>query len=188
MNDQLTWYLARSAGLVAWVIAGVAVCFGLLASTGLLRDARPKVWFVDVHRMLSGLTVTFTAIHILAIFADDYVDFGVVAVLVPYGSHWRPGAVAWGIAALYLLLAVEITSRLRTRIGERVWRATHWLSPALFVTATVHGLTGGTDVTDLAVLSPAAGLVTFAAGLLWWRLRHGRPTGALSREPLRTNR
>ena len=66
-------------------------------------------------------------------------------MLVPFASSWHPVAVAWGVTALYLLLAVELTSLLRSRISKRVWRATHYLSFPLFALATIHGLSAGTD-------------------------------------------
>ncbi|MDQ1493056.1 MAG: hypothetical protein QOJ23_5570, partial [Actinomycetota bacterium] len=47
--------------------------------------------------------------------------------------------------SLYLLLAVEVTSLLKSRIPKSVWRKTHFASFALFVTSTVHGVTAGTD-------------------------------------------
>jgi DMSO/TMAO reductase YedYZ heme-binding membrane subunit len=40
------------------------------------------------------------------------------AVLVPFVATWHPTAVAWGIVAFYLLLAVEGTSLLKPRIGR----------------------------------------------------------------------
>lgn len=174
MTPELTWYIARSAGLVAWLAAAIAVTTGLLASTGLLGPNPRRAWLVDLHRLLSGLTVTFTMVHIGAILMDDYVDFAVEEVVVPFTSDWHPGAIAWGVVALYLLAAVELTSRSRRHLGERLWRAVHWLSLALLITASVHGYAAGTDVTELAVVSPAVGVVTFAGGVLWWRVRYGR--------------
>jgi hypothetical protein len=83
-------------------------------------------------------------------------------VLVPFASTWHPLAVAWGVVALYLLLAVEITSLLRARLSQRVWRGVHFASFGLFVTATIHGLAAGTDTTRLvAVLVAAVAALAF---------------------------
>ena len=57
---------------------------------------------------------------------------------------------AWGITAFYLLLAVEITSLLRQRIPKSLWRKVHFLSFPLFLTATAHGITAGTDMAATA--------------------------------------
>jgi hypothetical protein len=174
MTSELTWYIARSAGLVAWLAAAIAVTTGLLASTGLWGPRPHRAWLIDLHRLLSGLTVSFTAIHLVALAADGYVEFGVRELFVPLASSWRSGATAWGVVALYLLVAVELTARMPRLLGERLWRSLHWLSVVLLVTSTAHAYTAGSDVTDLMALSPAVGVLTFAGGLLWWRVRHGR--------------
>lgn len=183
MTGELTWYVARSAGLVAWLAATTALITGLAASTGLLGPRPRRAWLVDLHRLLSGLTLSFTTVHLVAIAADGYVDFGLREILVPFASSWRPGAVAWGVVGLYLLAAVELTSRTKRWIGEAWWRRFHWLSIFVVVTGTVHAFTAGTDVTDLAVVSPALGLLTFATGMLWWRARHGRRRPQARKDP-----
>ena len=79
----------------------------------------------------------FTGLHVGAILLDTYVHFDPISVLVPFATSWHPGAVAWGIAGLYLLLAVELTSLLRTRIPRKLWRLTHFASFPLFALAQV---------------------------------------------------
>jgi hypothetical protein len=101
-------------------------------------------------------------VHVGAILLDTYVHFGLTSVLLPFASTWRPLAVAWGVVALYLLLAVEITSLLRSRISHRAWRGVHFASFGLFVTATIHGLAAGTDTTrDVEVFVAAAAGLAF---------------------------
>jgi uncharacterized membrane protein YbhN (UPF0104 family) len=51
--------------------------------------------------------------------------------------------VAWGIAALYLLIAVEITSLVRRSLPNRLWRRVHYASFAIFALATIHGVAAG---------------------------------------------
>jgi DMSO/TMAO reductase YedYZ heme-binding membrane subunit len=114
--------------------------------------------------MLGGLALVFVGVHVGAILLDTYVHFGVASVLVPFASSWRPVAVAWGVVAFYLLLAVELTSLLRSRLPNSVWRGVHYASFALFVTATIHGLVAGTDTTrEVAVLVAAAAGLGFLA-------------------------
>jgi hypothetical protein len=68
-----------------------------------------------------------------------------VSVLVPFATSWHPLAVAWGVVSFYLLVAVEVTSLLRSRIPKSWWRKTHYASFGLFLTSTAHGVTAGTD-------------------------------------------
>jgi predicted ferric reductase len=145
MNEQLWWYMARSGGIVAWALLAASVLWGLALSTKVLRGKPRPNWILDLHRFLGGLALLFTGIHVGALVADSYVHFGLSEVLVPFASAWHPVAVAWGVIALYLLIAVELTSLARKRISKRMWRLTHYLSFPLFVLTTGHALSAGTD-------------------------------------------
>ncbi|MGI9622761.1 MAG: ferric reductase-like transmembrane domain-containing protein, partial [Acidimicrobiales bacterium] len=134
--EKLTWYVARSGGIVAWVLLAAGIVLGLLLSSRLLGRKASPAWILSVHRYLGGLAVIFTGIHVAAIMLDDFVDFGLVEVLVPMASSWRPGAVAWGIVAMYLIVAIELTSFAMKRLPKGLWRGVHWTSAPLFVVAT----------------------------------------------------
>jgi hypothetical protein len=97
------------------------------------------------------LSVCFVGIHVLALWGDSYVYFGPRELLVPLASAWRPGAVAWGIVATYLLVAIQLTSWAMRRLPRKVWHAVHLTSFPLFAAATVHGFTAGADNTNLLV-------------------------------------
>jgi predicted ferric reductase len=153
MDGKLWWYTTRASGLVAWSLLAAGVLWGLLLSTRPVRREVRSAWAVDLHRFLGGTGVLFVAIHVISILLDSYVNFGVTQILVPLASTWHPLAVAWGIVALYLLLAVELTSLLRARLSHRAWRVTHLLSLPLFASATTHLLTAGTERNN-SVLRP----------------------------------
>lgn len=151
MNEQLWWYVARSTGLVAWGVLTLSVLWGLVLSTRLLgKQARPA-WLLDLHRYLGGLATVFTALHLVGLVADSYVRFGITELLVPMASAWKPGPVAWGIAAMYLLVAVEVTSLAKKRLPMKVWRKAHLLSFPLWLAATAHFALAGTDTANRLV-------------------------------------
>lgn len=145
MNSQIWWYAARSGGILAWALLAASVLWGLLLTTRVAGRLTRPAWLLDLHRFLGGAALIFTVIHVVAILGDSYVHFGIAEVLVPLTGTWHPGAVAWGIVGLYLLAAVEITSLLRTRMPQRLWRQIHYVSFPLFITTTIHALTAGTD-------------------------------------------
>ena len=157
---HLWWYAARAAGIVAWALLAASVTWGLALSTHVLgRKPRPA-WLLDLHRALGGLAVIFTAVHVVTIMLDSYVHFGLAEALVPLASTWHPVAVAWGIAAFYLLAVVELTSLARRKLPNRLWRRVHFASFPLFVSATLHGLSAGTDTrTAVAIVATVAMLV-----------------------------
>ncbi len=177
MISQLWWYLARAAGIVSWALVAISVCWGLLLA-GCPIPGRSVGWArphrqLDLHRYLGALAVAFTAIHVGALIADSYVHFDVVDVLVPFASSWRPGAVAWGVVAVWLLAAIELTSLAKRRLPPRVWHGVHLASYPLFAMATIHGLTAGADAVNpllrLAMVAAAAavvGLTVYRVGQL----------------------
>jgi len=136
------WYAARSAGLVAWGLLAASTVLGLLVSTRLVPGRGGLAWAIDLHRGLAALAVAFVAVHVGAVVAHGYVPIGVVGAIVPFVSRWHPLWIAWGIVALWLLIAVEVTSLARSRLPAGLWRR-------------VHGLAAGTDTGSVAAVGVA---------------------------------
>lgn len=145
MSGNFPWYVARASGLVGWGLLAATTLWGLALSTKVLGKRPRPNWILDLHRWLGGVALIFTGVHVAALLADQYLHFGLNAVLIPFASKWHPVAVAWGVVAFYLLLAVELTSLARSRLSKTLWRRVHFASFLLFVMATIHGLTAGTD-------------------------------------------
>lgn len=141
-TEKLTWYVARSGGIVAWCLLALSLTLGLLLAGRMLGRKTSPAWILSVHRFLGGVSVLFT---VVAIMLDDFVDFGFVDVLVPWAATWKPTPVAWGIIAMYLAIAVEASSFAMKRLPRKLWRAIHWSSAPLFGLATLHGYQSGTD-------------------------------------------
>ncbi len=146
LNEQIWWFVARSGGIVAWALITLSVCWGLMLSTRAAAKATQPAGLLDIHRFLGALAVIFTGLHIAGLVADSYVYFGWSEILVPMATEWKPGPVAWGVVAFYLLLAVELSSLVMKRLPRKLWKAIHRLSLPLYVLSTVHGIQAGTDV------------------------------------------
>jgi predicted ferric reductase len=144
MRTQIWWDTARASGFVAWALASAAVLSGLQQSTRLARRPTPS-WVLAVHRYAGALAVAFTGVHLLGLAADSFIGFGPSDLLVPFASGYRPSEVALGVVAMYLLVAVELSSLVMQRIPRRLWRGIHFSSYLIFALATIHGLTAGTD-------------------------------------------
>lgn len=176
--DQVWWYTSRAAGIMSWVLLSAAVISGMVMST---RDSRrlPAGWPVDLHRLFSTLSLTFLLIHMVALIPDNFVEFGVAELLVPFASTWRPWAVAWGVVALWLVVAVEVSSLLRKRIPNRLWRTIHYASFLVWLSSTIHLFMAGTDVSSMPfrvaqVLMIGAVVTLFLRRLLIARVRSAR--------------
>ncbi|HEY7106384.1 MAG TPA: ferric reductase-like transmembrane domain-containing protein [Acidimicrobiia bacterium] len=161
--SQVPWYAARASGLVAWGLVLASIVWGVLLATKVLGRRPGPAWVLSLHRFLGGLAIAFVGVHVVSILVDSYTSFGIADVLVPFAGSWHPNAVAFGIVAMYLLVAIEITSLLRHRLSVRAWRTVHLLSYFLFATATIHMVTAGTDVKAVVATSAAVLLGVMAA-------------------------
>ncbi len=162
VNAKFWWYVARSAGLVAWAMLALSIAFGLVLSSRAFGRRTNPAWTLAVHRFLGAMGLVFTGIHLLGLLADDYVQFSIGDLLIPGSSPWRPGAVAWGVVSLYILLAIQITSWAMRYLPRRWWRTVHWSAPVLFVTASIHSVQAGTDVGRIAVRTGVGVIVVLA--------------------------
>ncbi len=166
MNPQIWWYLSRASGIVAWLMLTASVLWGIALATDLFPRRRRPAWLLDLHRWLAGLTLFFLAGHLGTLLADRHAHFRALDVLVPFASTWRPTAIAVGIVALWLLLAIEGTALAMKRLSKKWWRDIHIASYWVFWGACIHAALAGTDtsktlytVTSLV----AVALVVFAA-------------------------
>ena len=163
MNEQTWWYLSRSSGMVAMVLLVLSLLWGVLLATRVLKPHDRPAWLLDLHRWFGALALVMTGLHLLGLVLDGYVRFGPRELLVPGASSYRPLAVALGIVAMYVLVAVEITSYLRRRLPERVWHGVHLASYAMVWAAALHAGMAGTDVTNRMYQVVALALTMAAA-------------------------
>ncbi len=182
LNGKLSWYAARASGLVAWAVVTLSILWGLALSTRLIRRKGIPAWLLDLHRFLGTLSIVFVGVHLLALWADNFVYFGPRELFVPFASAWRTGAIAWGIAATYLLVAIQLTSWTMKRLPRKLWHRVHLLSIPMFVLSTVHGFTAGADNKNLAVQWLALTGCLFVFLLLTFRVLAPR-RGARPRRP-----
>jgi methionine sulfoxide reductase heme-binding subunit len=175
---NVTWYVARASGMVAFALLTTTIAIGLLMSGRARLRRWPRFAIEDVHRFASLLTWSFVGIHALALLADSYLPFSVADLLVPGIAPYRLVATALGIVAMELLAALAIANVLRTQISYRFWRRTHYLNFAVWLLVLGHGVTAGSDSDTpwgFALYVLSAGVV---AGLTAWRVLSTRSAGA----------
>jgi DMSO/TMAO reductase YedYZ heme-binding membrane subunit len=179
MNDLVWWYVARASGIVAWALLVASLVWGVLLATRVLRPHDRPAWLLDLHRGLGGLAMAMVGLHITALIADNFVQFGAVEVLVPLASHWRPLPVALGVLSLYVLVAIEVTSLAMRRLSRRAWRSVHLTSYGLVWLVSLHAGLAGTDTINVVYRGVAVALTAMAVAatcvsLLAPRRRRGR--------------
>jgi sulfoxide reductase heme-binding subunit YedZ len=174
VSSQFWWYVARASGIVAWALASLSVIWGLLLSTRLLDRKPSPRWLLDLHRYLGGLTVVFVGLHLTALVADTFVHFGAADLFVPFASAWRTGAVAWGVGALYLLVAVEVTSLMMKHLSRKAWHGVHLASYVLFWMTAIHGATAGTDAPSPIYVTGSISSIIAVVFLTMYRILVGK--------------
>jgi DMSO/TMAO reductase YedYZ heme-binding membrane subunit len=145
LDPKTWWYVSRATGFVGWGLLAASVLWGLFITNKTLGRSTAPAWVLDLHRHLGGLAVAFVAVHLAVLPLDTYTDWGWQDLFVPMASRWHPIPVAFGIVGFYVLLAVEISSLLGRRVPRTWWRRIHFLSFPLYVVASVHLFTAGTD-------------------------------------------
>jgi DMSO/TMAO reductase YedYZ heme-binding membrane subunit len=150
----------------------------VLLATRALKPLDRPAWLLSMHRWFSGLAVTATVVHLVALVLDGYVQFGAKEIFVPMASTWQPGAVTFGIVAMYVMALVQVTSLMMKRLPKRLWRGVHMTSYLLVWTATVHAGMAGTDATNRVYQAVALLLTIAAVSATVLRVIVGRRGGA----------
>jgi methionine sulfoxide reductase heme-binding subunit len=160
LTGSVLWYLSRATGVVSIVLLTIVVVMGVVTAGRRRPQGTGATVAMGVHRWLSLGMLVFLAVHIVTAIVDGYVSIGWLAIVVPFVSEYEPLLVGFGAIGIDLLIVVVLTSYLRHRIPERLWRGVHWASYAMWVVAIVHGFSFGTaDQPVLRLTTLACGVV-----------------------------
>jgi predicted ferric reductase len=144
--QNVTWDIARAGGFTTYILLTLAVVVGLALSTHIQSPSRwPRLLNSELHNFLTLLSTIFLVVHILATWIDPFTKFNWNEILIPLASHYRPIWMAFGIVALYLGIAIGISTWLRPHIGYKLWRQLHVLTLGIFALASIHGIGTGSD-------------------------------------------
>jgi hypothetical protein len=168
MTGALTWDLARASGLVAFLLLTASVSIGIALSLGWRTTRWNRFVTNEVHRFVTLLALLFLVLHGAAIVVDPFIKMSVSDVLVPFTTTYRPLWVGLGILGGYLIAAVYLSERVRSRIGYTWWRRFHGLAFAAFLMTLLHGIATGSDTRApwaLALYGGSALLVSVLLGL-----------------------
>jgi methionine sulfoxide reductase heme-binding subunit len=172
-GSKALWFATRGAGTVAFLALTATVVLGIAGVQRLQSPRIPRFLVAGLHRNLTLLALALLGVHIGTAVADTYAPIGLKDAVVPFFSAYRPFWLGLGALAFDLLLALTITSLVRTRIGFRRWKLLHWLAYAAWPVALVHALGTGSDarVGWMQIVAVASTLAVVAAVFV----RLGRP-------------
>jgi predicted ferric reductase len=162
------WYFSRATGLVSLVLFTGVVVLGALGAGRVATKQWPRFTVAALHRNLALVSVVFLVLHIGSAIIDGYVPLGWLDVVVPFVSEYQPFWVGLGAVAIDLVIAIVVTSLVRTRISPKVWRVVHWLAYLCWPVALVHAIGMASEygwvlALEIACLLAAVGAVVFRA-------------------------
>ena len=119
MSSTLLWYATRASGLMALVLLTLTMVLGMTTTTRARARNWPGFAQQELHRRISMIAVVFLGIHVLTSVLDTFVDIGWAAIVVPFTSSYSRFWVGVGAISLDLMLAVFVTSLLRSQDASR---------------------------------------------------------------------
>lgn len=173
MNNTLLWYTTRGSATVSLVLFSIVVGLGIVTTTRWHSTSWPRFLAAGLHRNLALLSVVFLAIHIVTAVVDPFTALGVSAAAVPFASNYRTFWLGLGVVAVYLMLAVIVTSLMRPILGHRAWRSVHWLSYICWPVAVMHGIGTGTDTRSAWMYGVVAACVAGVVAATILRIARG---------------
>jgi sulfoxide reductase heme-binding subunit YedZ len=143
-----------------------------LATTNRVRARNwPGYAQQELHRRISMIALVMVGLHVLTSVLDTFVDISWSAVVVPFTSSYGRVWVGLGTIGLDLMVAVLVSSLLRSRLRPGTWRALHWLAYLCWPVALAHTFGMGTDSGEAWVVALASACILSVAAALVWRLR-----------------
>lgn len=143
--NSVMWYLSRSTGIVAAVLAVAALVWGLFFSARNTGTRLKPNWWLALHNYLGGLTLFFIGFHMMVSFLDTDAGLRFIDLFIPSSDvGWSIG---WGVLAFWLFLVVVLPSiaRIRRRLPRKAWHLVHLLSIPAVVLTGVHAYQAGSD-------------------------------------------
>jgi methionine sulfoxide reductase heme-binding subunit len=168
VNSSVLWYTTRASGVVTLVLLTLSMVLGL-ATTGRVRMRNwPGYAQQEIHRRISMMAMVLLGVHVVSSVLDTYVHIGWLAVIVPFTSPYSRFWVGLGAVALDLMLAVLISSVLRSHVKPGTWRGIHWLAYVSWPMAMAHSFGVGTDSGgDWMMALGAVCALSVGLALLW---------------------
>ncbi|MFN8458717.1 MAG: hypothetical protein U0401_29365 [Anaerolineae bacterium] len=139
------WYMARAGGIISYLLIWLSVVWGLILSTKITDGRVPAPLAFGLHEFLSLGTILFATIHALVLLGDRYIGFNLFHLVIPFIAPYQPFWTGLGTLGLYLIAALTGSFYIRKQIGQKAWRALHYLTFIGYVLVLIHGLMAGTD-------------------------------------------
>lgn len=151
--SSVPWYVARTAGIVSYILMFLIVILGMGMTTGYIYSyINPvKAWLI--HKYLSLALGLMLITHIISLWLDKFINLSLKEVFIPFYSSYQTIYLSLGIIDFYILLVIIFTSLWFRLKYKRTWRSIHYFVYALFIFSLIHGIFIGTDTKTILMKS-----------------------------------
>ena len=161
MDPQLDiWIVARATGVAAYIALCLSILSGIALRTSVLDFLATNRDLRSLHDFMTWIWIPLGVGHVIALVLDRTAQITVLDLVVPFQVSYAPVAIGLGTLSLDLVVVITVSSWLRRRMDDRLWRWIHRSSYLVFVTMFVHALMSGTDFS-----SPLISSVSWSAAL-----------------------
>ena len=174
--------LSSDAGLVAMVLLTINILLGLLLSTRynpVRQWPHRKVPIFEIHNWTAYVALGLVCLHPALLLLSSTAKFHFLDVVWPLQSPGQRWYNLLGAITFYGVCWVVVTSYFRLRLGNRLWKAFHYVAYVSAAFLYLHGLLIDPELKERPpdfldgekVLVEICFLLVFAGSL--WRLRYG---------------
>lgn len=149
-DPKAYWFLSRGTAFVSMSLLWFSMAFGLTITNKMARLWPGAPTAFAVHEFFSLLGLAFAVFHGLVLLGDHFINFTFAQIAIPFATNnFKPLWVGIGQISFYVWAIVTFSFYIRSRIGQKTWRALHFASFLTYVAALAHGLMSGTDTSTL---------------------------------------
>lgn len=176
MDPQiLLWIAARSTGLAAYAAICISILSGVALRTSVLDFIAKNRAMRSLHDFTAWIWIPLGAAHVVALALDKTARIAPLDVVVPFRTEYGQLAIGLGTLSLDLFALVVVTSWLRRRMNDGLWRLIHRSSYIAFALLFLHAYLSGTDfdspmISSISWAAAAALGILAVSRVLWGRL------------------
>jgi methionine sulfoxide reductase heme-binding subunit len=164
------WYASRATGIVALLLLTAVFVLGILVNRQGRLPGLPRFAVTGLHRNFSLLAVVFIVVHVFTAVLDSFVSIPLAAGVIPFASGYERLWLSLGAISFDLMIAMIVTSLLRSRINRVLWRAIHLLAYLSWPVAFAHSIGASKDLQQGWLLDLAIACAVLVAAAIVFRL------------------
>ena len=153
------WYASRATGIVALLLLTAVFVLGIMVNRQGRLPGLPRFAVTSLHKNFSLLAVAFIVVHVITAVLDSFVSIPLASGVIPFASGYERLWLSLGAISFDLMIAMIVTSLLRSHLNRTLWRAIHLLAYLSWPVAFAHSIGASSESAFLrAVLFASFGI------------------------------